>query len=279
MDAQLFGGQLKSVKVGRINTILCSNATNNGTLKSGTISSGVSTNIPYSGGNGGPYQGKAINSTGITGLTATLVAGNFAVGDGNLLFTISGTPNTSGIANFTLNIGGQSCTFSRTVYYPVNAGPDQCYVDGTTIVGGGQCGQPNGIAWLRVFLSPSPAPSGATVQWSIGSNGKPFCGPSGTTYTFLGKPGGSYTIRYTITINGVSSFDEVNVCFNNCKNYTITRSGGTNQYTYNYVTCSGISSGGNTIANGATTTICAFPGSVTTNYPQNIFVYPGATCY
>jgi hypothetical protein len=75
----------------------------------------VSSSVPYTGGNGGSYNGQTVNSTGVTGLTATLTAGNFANGAGSLTYTITGTPASSGTASFAISIGGQSCTFTDTV--------------------------------------------------------------------------------------------------------------------------------------------------------------------
>lgn len=93
----------------------CAGANHSGTLTSKVSASGVSTTIPYTGGNGSAYASQSVNSTGVTGLTATLPAGNFANGDGTLTYTITGTPSSSGIANFTINIGGQICTFTRNI--------------------------------------------------------------------------------------------------------------------------------------------------------------------
>ncbi|WP_419869246.1 hypothetical protein [Chryseobacterium sp. CT-SW4] len=96
-------------------TINCAAAVVTGTLMSGSPASGVSVSIPYTNGNGGPYTAQSIASTGVTGLTASIPAGNFANGNGNLVFTISGTPNTSGTASFNLNMGGTNCTFTVDV--------------------------------------------------------------------------------------------------------------------------------------------------------------------
>ena len=86
-----------------------SNPTEN-TAYTGTVS------IPYEGGNGAAYgSGSPVNSTGVTGLTATLQAGTLDVGTGAITFDITGTPTSSGTANFTFNFGGQSCTFALTV--------------------------------------------------------------------------------------------------------------------------------------------------------------------
>ena len=85
--------------------------------------------IPFSGGNGGNYAAQTLNSTGITGLTATLKSGSFSDSktlddltrtlqgnddvNGFLTFKVSGTPSSKkGTAYFDLSIGGQYCSFS-----------------------------------------------------------------------------------------------------------------------------------------------------------------------
>jgi uncharacterized protein (TIGR02145 family) len=87
---------------GEISTLDCAGAT----------VSGSSVIIPYTGGNGGAYSRHVINSTGFTGFTATLPAGNFATGAGSLSLDISGTPSGSGAATFALSFGGQTCNFT-----------------------------------------------------------------------------------------------------------------------------------------------------------------------
>ena len=98
-----------------IATLDCSTASHNGTLSAYTAASGITSVIPYTGGNGGTHNGQVISSTGVTGLTATLQSGTFANGNGNLTYTITGTPATSGTASFALNIGGKSCVINRSV--------------------------------------------------------------------------------------------------------------------------------------------------------------------
>ena len=104
---------------GTITALNCSSATNNGTLTATltatTTATGVTSVISYTGGNGGVHNGQIVTSTGVTGLTATLQAGIFSNGNGNLTYTITGTPATSGTASFALNIGGKTCTVTRTV--------------------------------------------------------------------------------------------------------------------------------------------------------------------
>jgi uncharacterized protein (TIGR02145 family) len=75
----------------------------------------VSASVPYTGGNGGVHTGQTVTSTGVTGLTATVAAGSFASGAGNLTYTITGTPATAGTASFALSIGGQTCSLDVTV--------------------------------------------------------------------------------------------------------------------------------------------------------------------
>jgi hypothetical protein len=75
----------------------------------------VSAEFSYTGGNGGTFTGQAITSTGITGLTATLVAGNLATGTGTVTYVISGTPSAAGTSSFALTIAGQNCTLILTV--------------------------------------------------------------------------------------------------------------------------------------------------------------------
>ena len=99
----------------------CSGATITGTLTSGQAASGVSASVPYTGGNGGFHNGQTVASTGVTGLTATLSAGSFVSGSGNLSYSITGTPSVAGTASFALNIGGQTCTLNINVSYVCRA--------------------------------------------------------------------------------------------------------------------------------------------------------------
>ncbi len=100
---------------GVLASLNCAGASVTGSLVSGQAASGVSFSVPYSGGNGGIHSGQTVSSTGITGLTATLAAGNFSDGAGTLTYTVSGTPSAGGTATFALSIGGQSCSLNATV--------------------------------------------------------------------------------------------------------------------------------------------------------------------
>ncbi len=108
---------IKDVEIieGTVNQIACTNPTNFGTLMEGVALVGVSSSIPYFGGNGGVHNGQIVSSTGVGGLTATLEPGNFVNGDSALTYTITGTPTLFGVASFAINIGGKACTLTRFV--------------------------------------------------------------------------------------------------------------------------------------------------------------------
>ena len=107
--------EFSAVPLGAIGMLNCAAATATGMLTQGILASGVSSRIPYTGGNGRKHSGQTVPSTGVEGLMATLAAGNFADGAGNLVYTISGIPANSGLASFALNIGGKTCTLTRMV--------------------------------------------------------------------------------------------------------------------------------------------------------------------
>ena len=51
----------------------------------------------------------------MTGLTATLQPDTLNVGNGNLLYVITGTPSGTGTASFALDFGGQTCILNLTI--------------------------------------------------------------------------------------------------------------------------------------------------------------------
>jgi uncharacterized protein (TIGR02145 family) len=161
---------------GVITTLNCAGATNNGTLTEGTAASGVNSVIAYTGGNGDVHFGQVVISTGVIGLTATLVAGTFANGAGNLTYTITGTPTTGGTASFAINIGGQSCTLTRTVI-PTNI-PNICNPSNPTAVvevtnaHTGRTWMDRNLGANRAATSSTDAESyGSLYQWGRGSDG------------------------------------------------------------------------------------------------------------
>jgi hypothetical protein len=103
-----------STASGTLTALNCT-AVTNGTLTHNVLANGVSSEYSYTGGNGGIFLGQAISSTGVTGLTATLVGGNFASGSGSVTYVISGTPSIAGTANFAINLAGQNCVLTMAV--------------------------------------------------------------------------------------------------------------------------------------------------------------------
>jgi len=93
----------------------CASTTIAGEIINGQPVSNVTATIPYTGGNGKTYLTKSHSSTGVTGLSATLVAGTLATGVGTLVYTISGTPTTAGKATFTIDFGGKTCSIAIDV--------------------------------------------------------------------------------------------------------------------------------------------------------------------
>jgi uncharacterized protein (TIGR02145 family) len=177
---------------GSINNLDCGSATNNSTLTSGTAASGVSSSIPYTGGNGGTHSGQTVASTGVTGLTATLNAGTFANGAGNLTYTITGTPSASGTASFALNIGGQSCTLIMTVISSVigTYPPGSVFCNGTPTAVVDVTNPTTGRIWMDRNLGATQAATSSTdaasygdlYQWGRRSDGHQ-CRNSATTTT------------------------------------------------------------------------------------------------
>jgi uncharacterized protein (TIGR02145 family) len=102
--------------LGTVSELSCSESVVSGILVSGEAVSNVAITVPYTGGDGGVYSGQAVNSTGVTGLTARLEAGTLSSGSGSLVYNISGTPTAAGTTNFELNIGGKTCNLSITVH-------------------------------------------------------------------------------------------------------------------------------------------------------------------
>ncbi len=100
---------------GSVTSLDCANATVTGTFYEGVSAADVRVNVPYQGGNGGVYDAWTASSTGVSGLTASLAAGNFAEGSGSLELTFSGMTASTGTASFALEIGGQTCTLNVTV--------------------------------------------------------------------------------------------------------------------------------------------------------------------
>ena len=239
------------ISVGSIATINCS-GTDNGTLTSGTAAAGVTSVIPYTGGNAGTHSGQTVTSTGVTGLTAILAAGNFAPGNGSLTYTITGTPASSGTATFALNIGGQTCNLTRTVNLPLGT------ISGLT------CGSATNNGTLLSTTAASSVSS--VVPYTDGNGGThngqtvtstgvtgltatliagTFASVSGSvTYTITGTPSGAGTATFALNIGGQTC--------------TLTRTVGT------------VSSGGTAVVSTWTSTVGCSVGAGTNNSPAGV---------
>ena len=93
----------------------CAGVKITGTLTKDKMASNITATIAYTGGNGKTYLTKSHTSTGVSGLSATLLEGSLANGEGELVYTISGTPTSSGTANFAIALGGQTCAITMNV--------------------------------------------------------------------------------------------------------------------------------------------------------------------
>ncbi|MGG1923632.1 FISUMP domain-containing protein [Chryseobacterium sp. NRRL B-14798] len=168
----------------------CSSAATSGSVYSGAPASGVSTAIPYTGGNGGAYQSVNFVSTGVTGLVASLPGGVLTTANGVLQFHISGTPSGSGTAVFAVSVAGQSCSFS----IPVTAS--------TATVSSLSCGSavfsPSQITQWTSYTGTLTIPytggnGGAYPEYSFTQDGLTFTRPAGTLAN------GSGTIVYNVS--------------------------------------------------------------------------------
>jgi uncharacterized protein (TIGR02145 family) len=168
-----------TVIVGTIAALNCSSPTIVGSLTSSVAASGVSSTVTFTGssGNGDSYPAQVVPSTGITGLTATLPAGNFNSLSGSLTYSISGTPSTFGSANFALNIGGQTCAMVLPVAFQCAVSTVTFTYRGSTVTYGTVVGA-NGKCWLdrnlgasRVATSSTDASGyGDLFQWGRGDD-------------------------------------------------------------------------------------------------------------
>ena len=222
------GGQSCNLDVtvyvpGSISALNCAGAVMAGLAVSGEAASGVSASVPYTGGNGGAHSGQTVASTGVTGLTATLSAGNFASGAGNLSYAITGTPSSAGTASFALNIGGQACTMDVTVVAPGAISALNC--SGATVAGTLTNGQAaSGVSASVPYMGGNGGPySGQTVS-STGitgltatlSAGSFTSGAGSLSYAISGTPASGGTASFALSIGGQTCTLDVFVCTTGC---------------------------------------------------------------
>lgn len=203
---EICGRPINSVTSG-LATLNCTGASSSGTLTSGQPANGVSITIPYTAGNGGAYPAQNISSTGVTGLTASVTAGNFNNGSGNLVFTVAGTPASSGTANFAINMGGNSCSVSVSVNggkVTLNCGGAK--TSGTLVVNSAA----NGVSFTMPYSVGNGGPYAAQSIASTGVSGLTANiaagnfnnGTGNLTYTVIGTPTSTGTASFVVNIGG-----------------------------------------------------------------------------
>jgi len=174
----------------------------------GASVTGLTINIPYTGGNGGVYDAQSAASTGITGLSATLPAGNYADVAGSLSWLVSGVPSGSVTATFSLSSGGFSCS----VPFSVVAGSISALdCAGSTTTGTLTSGQAaSGVSASVPYTGgnggfhsgqtvTSTGVTGLTATLSAGGLNS---GAGTLTYTVSGTPSSDGTASFALSIGG-----------------------------------------------------------------------------
>ncbi len=235
--------------------VTVSNQPIEGTVFNGTIS------LPYAGGNGLLYSASTpISSTGVSGLSATLQADTLNNGDGFITFNLSGTPSSSGLANFSFNIFGMSGTFQISVLNKISVLPlvDSLFCDSLKYVdtplsnisysgilllpykngNGVQFAQSNGIHSTGVLgltaIIQSATLNNGNGRLNVVISGTPTsAGIANFALNFGGK-----TCNFNMNVNYKYTYsNSINIIFNQscaiqgCHN-TITQAAGINLSTY-----------------------------------------------
>lgn len=195
---------------GTVTAFDCNSAINTGSLSAGNTASGVTSEIPYTGGNGGTYVAQSVSSMGVTGLIAFLPNGNLMSGNGSIIYTITGTPSGAGAATFAITIGGKSCIITRNVNPSEGSIGNLACTTAThsgTLTGGVPASGVSSVisytggdggAYAAQSVS-SVGVSGLTARLSAGSFGN---GNGSLTYTITGAPSGPGTVNFTLNIGG-----------------------------------------------------------------------------
>jgi hypothetical protein len=102
----------KTITAGTITALTCASSVQTVPTSNTAYNYMTNISIPYAGGDGCTIPATTFNSMGVTGLTASLATTTLTLGSGNVSLIISGTPSASGTAQFTVIIGGQTCTIN-----------------------------------------------------------------------------------------------------------------------------------------------------------------------
>jgi uncharacterized protein (TIGR02145 family) len=156
---------------GKIQQLNCNDTINYGTLYSNVnaTSNGsptCSTTIGYTGGNYGVLESQTVQSTGVTGLTASY-GGEMLNGNGVLTIYFYGTPNSTGTAYFQININNKTCLISRKIINTGTYNSSNVYCNGIpTIVN--DIVSPSGKTWMDRNLGASRAATSSTDTLAYG---------------------------------------------------------------------------------------------------------------
>ena len=179
-----------------VNDLQCQNAVVSTPFIAGVRATGF-IRVPYKGGNGGAYRTIRVNSTGVLGLTATAPADAVATGDDSLLLTVTGTPDRSGTAIFSISLGGRSCNVNVTVNNSTNPG-----TNGTGDVSGWAC-----TGALSGTLTAGTAVSGVTkvITATVTKVGTYNISTTvnGVTFSAMGTFTGTGNQNITLTASGI----------------------------------------------------------------------------
>lgn len=195
----------------QVASLNCLGAVVNGTLTSSVFASGVFVTVPYTGGNGVAYSGQSIASTGVLGLSATLLPGTLANGSGDFIFQISGTPAGGGVASFPFSLGGQNCTFTVNVASPPTISSwANCSsaTAGSLVVGVAASGVTqtatynggNGVSYPATSITSSGV-TGLTANLAAGVLAN---GTGSIVFTITGTPATSGTAIFNVNLFGAN---------------------------------------------------------------------------
>ncbi len=180
--------------------------------------SGLVISVPYTDGNGGFYESQVAASTGITGLEATLSAGNYAVGGGSLSWTLSGVPSSPGVAGFSLSSGDFSCIVPFTVVAGTVSGLScsSATVTGTLTPGQAATGVSASVPYTggngSFHNGQTVASTGVTGLTATLSAGSFESGSGNLFYAITGTPASVGTASFALNIGGQTCM--VDICVN-----------------------------------------------------------------
>ncbi|MGB1294184.1 MAG: beta strand repeat-containing protein, partial [Flavobacteriales bacterium] len=155
--------------------------------------------VRYEGGNGADFSSESINSTGVTGLTATVASGSLANGNGEVLFIISGTPSSSGNAVFPISfLGVNSTCDDGNITLPIVSATPPALPSNITLT----AGQKSYIASIYdTDYLPYTAPSGVAGTGALNA-GNPSGEPTINVQGKLTTAGVTVRIPYVVTGGG-----------------------------------------------------------------------------